>query len=122
MVGPVPAARHVWIRSPGSSVTMRDGPRVMIQDILAYRVCWSCYSVTLTQLGDWLHAKIAELDLIVVDFLGTTVATDLETLRNHRDYLRGRHFAYPPHAWLGKVASGGSSISGKSGGLSISGT
>ena len=30
LVGPAHAARHVWIRNPGSSVTMRDGAQVLI--------------------------------------------------------------------------------------------
>ena len=61
-----------------------------IRAVSAYRearVCWACYTVTLTQLGDWLHANIAEVGLIVVDFLGPTVATDLKIFRSRRDYL-----------------------------------
>ena len=51
-----------------------------------FRVCWSCYAVILIQLGNWLHANIFEAYMIVLDFLGPTVAIDMRILRSIRDY------------------------------------
>ena len=51
-----------------------------------FRVCWSCYAVILIQLGNWLHANIFEAYMIVLDFLGSTVAIDMQMLRSIRDY------------------------------------